>query len=134
MAELFAIVTWWIVATLIGIAVGSLAAVLGLGSLTAMIGAVALLVGGVFVFGSVLANNMTALRRSEERGASGNHVGANLAGAGLLRATLVGFLGAGLIVGSLNGNGLISIVACVVAVAAVMLMATGGSRRDRIRK
>lgn len=131
MAELIAIVVWWIVAALIGIAVGSLAAVLGLGSPIGLIGAVALLIGGVFVFGSVLANNTSALRRSEQVDVSGNNVGADLAGAGLLRATLAGFLGAGLVVGSLNDNGLIAIVACVIAVVAVMLMASGGSIRNR---
>jgi hypothetical protein len=125
-AELVSIVVWWIATALIGVAVGSLAAVLGFGTPTALVGAVALLFGGVFVFGSVLADNASALRR--------NKLHEDLAGAGLLRATLLGFLGAGLIVGSLSGNGFTAIVAIVSAVVAIVLTATGGPLRDRTIK
>lgn len=124
MAELFSIVVWWIATALIGVAAGSIAAVLGVGSPAALVGAVALLVGGVFVVGSVIANNTTALRRSNQVGGSGNELHEDLAGAGLLRATLLGFLGAGLIVGSLYGNGLSAIVAGVTAVVAILLTAS----------
>jgi hypothetical protein len=130
-AELLSIVIWWIATALIGVALGSLAAVLGLGWPTALGGAVALLIAGVFVFGSVLANNTSQLRRSNQVDVGENEPNAGLAGAGLLRATLLGFLGAGLIVGSLSGSGITAIVAGATAVGAILLIANEGSIRDR---
>jgi hypothetical protein len=133
-AELLSIIMWWTVAVLVGVAAGSLASVVGVGSLTALVGAVALLVGGVMVFASVLANNASALRRSHQGGDSERDVRADLAGAGLLRATLVGFLGAGLSVGALSGNGLSAILAGATAVLAILLTAIGGSSGGRTVK
>jgi len=60
-AALFWLVVRWIAVGLIGVAAGSAGAVLGFGQVTLWGGAVALLLGGMFVFASIVANNASLL-------------------------------------------------------------------------
>jgi hypothetical protein len=115
-SALFWLVVRWIAAMLIGVAVGSAAAALAFGWVTMLIGAVALLLGGAFLFASVLATNASVMSggRPTERG------GQDLVGAGLLRATLLGFLGAGVLVGSMSGNEFTAVTSAVTGTIAIL--------------
>lgn len=122
MAALFWLVVRWIAVALIGVAAGSAGAVLGFGRVTLLGGAVALLLGGVFVFASIVANNASLLSRD----GSGEGTDTDLVGPGLLRATFLGFLGAGLLVGSATGNEPTALVAGVTGSIAVLLSLGAG--------
>ena len=127
MTALFWLVVRWIAATLIGVALGSAAAVLGFGLLTLLGGAVALLVGGMFVAASILASNASVLSEHDPReGTDGD-----LVGAGLYRATLLGFLGAGLLVGSVSGTEATALIAGLTAAIAVLLSLGAGRAEQR---
>ena len=127
MSALFWLVVRWIAAALIGVAIGSAARVLGSGSVTLLIGSVALLVGGVFVGASVWASNTSLL----SGGGSGEDADADLVGPGLLRATFLGFLGAGVVTGSLTGNEATAIIAALTAAIAVALSLGAGPPEQR---
>ena len=130
MSALFWLVVRWIATALIGVAVGSAGAVLGFGSIALLVGAVALLVGGIFVFASIAANNASLL--STDRTSEGTDT--ELVGAGLLRATFLGFLGAGLIVGSATGNESTALLAGVTGAIAVSLsLGAGPAEQRRLR-
>lgn len=122
MSALFWLVVRWIAATLIGVAIGSGAAALGFRLAAMSVGAVALLVGGVFVFASTLANNVGVLSR--QRLTEPNSQG--LVGAGLLRATFLGFMGAGVLVGSVSGNEVTAFTAAATGTVAVLLSLGAG--------
>jgi hypothetical protein len=126
-SALFWLVVRWIAAALIGVAVGSAAAVLGLGLVTLSVGAVALLLGGVFVGASIVANNTSLL----SGGGSGEGADADLVGPGLLRATFVGFLGAGVVVGSVNGNEATVLSAALTGAIAILLSLGAGPAEQR---
>lgn len=127
MSALFWLVVRWIAVTLIGVALGSAAAVLGFGVLTVLGGAFALLLGGMFVAASILATHVSVL---SEHGPSEGTDG-DLVGAGLYRATLLGFLGAGALVGSVNGNESTAIVAGVTGAVAIVLSLGAGPAEQR---
>lgn len=127
MSALFWLVVRWIEAALIGLAVGSAALVLGFGSVSLLVGAVALLLGGVFVLASILANNVSLL----SRGGSAEGADAALVGPRLLRATSLGFLGAGVVVGALTGNEATAIIAAVTVAIAVALSLGAGPPAQR---
>jgi hypothetical protein len=126
-SALFWLVVRWIAAALIGVAVGSAGAVLGFGWATLFCGAVALLVGGVFVLASIVANNVSLL----SVGGSSEGTDTDLVGAGLLRATLLGFLGAGVLVGSATGTESTALIAGVTGVIAVLLSLGAGPAEQR---
>ena len=117
MTALFWLVVRWSAAALIGVAVGSAAAVAGFGSGMLLGGAVALLIAGVFVFASIVANNASVL----SAGGTSEGTDTDLVGAGLLRATFLGFLGAGVLVGSAAGNETTALIAGVTGAIAVLL-------------
>jgi hypothetical protein len=125
-SALFWLVVRWIAAALVGVAVGSAANLLGLGSVTLLLGAAALLVGGVFVLVSILANNTSLLS-----GSGSADPDAGLVGPGLLRATFLGFLGAGVIVGSVNGNEATVLIATVTGAIAILLSLGAGPAEQR---
>jgi hypothetical protein len=118
-AALFWLVVRWIAVALIGVAAGSAGAVLGFGRVILWGSAVALLLGGVFVFASIVANNANLL-------SSDGSDNIDLVGVGLLRATYLGFLGAGLLVGSTTGNESIALVAGLTGSIAVLLSLGAG--------
>jgi hypothetical protein len=120
-SALFWLVVRWIAAALIGVAVGSAAVVLGLGLVTMLVGAVALLLGGAFLFASILATNLSSMSRGGAERSS-----QDLIGAGLLRATLLGFLGAGVLVGSLSGNEFTALTSGVTGTIAILLSLGAG--------
>jgi hypothetical protein len=125
-SALFWLVVRWIAATLIGVALGSAAAVLGFGVLTVLGGAVALLIGGMFVAASVLASNLSVLSKHDpSAGTDRDPV------AGPYRATLLGFLGAGVLAGSVNGTQSTAIVAGVTGAVAIALSLGAGPAEQR---
>ena len=105
------------------------ALILGLGSATLLVGAVALLAGGVFVAASILANNVSLCSRRP----SSEDAGGDLVGPGLLRATDLGFFGAGLLVGSTNGNEATFLIAALTGGIVVVLGVRAGSEERRQR-
>lgn len=127
MSALFWLGVRWIATALIGVAVGSAAVILGFGSVALLIGAIALLLGGLFVGASVSAHNTSLL----SRGGSAEGADADLVGPGLLRATFLGWLGAGLIVGALTGNEATAVVAASTAVIALALSLGAGRAEER---
>jgi hypothetical protein len=89
-------------------------------------GAVALLLGGMFVAASVLASNLSVLSKHDpSAGTDRDPV------AGLYRATLLGFLGAGVLVGSVNGTQSTAIVAGVTGAVAIALSLRAGPAEQR---
>jgi hypothetical protein len=126
-SALFWLVVRWIAAALIGVAVGSAALMLGFGSATLAVGAVAVLLGGGFVLASIVANNTSLL----SGGISGEGADAELVGPGLLRATLLGFLGAGVVVGSVSGNEATFLIAAATGAIAVLLSLGAGRAEER---
>ena len=112
---------------MVGVAVGSAAVLVGFGSVTLLLGAAALLAGGVFVLASILANNTSLLSGS----GSAEDPDAGLVGPGLLRATFLGFLGAGVIVGSVNGNEATVLIATVTGAIAILLSLGAGPAEQR---
>jgi hypothetical protein len=124
---LFWLVVRWIAAALFGVALGSAAILLGFGSATLLIGAAALLVGGVFVLASIMAANTSLLSGRS----SGGDADAGLVGRGLLQATYLGFLGAGVIVGSIRGNEATVLIAAVTAAIAIVLSVGAGPAEQR---
>ena len=126
-SALFWLVVRWIAAALIGVALGSAAGVLGFGQITLLVGAAALLVGGVFVGASIVAANTSVLSRSGSR----DRADANLVGPGLVGATFLGFLGAGVLAGSLRGNETTALIAAATAAIALLLSLGVGSAEQR---
>ena len=126
-SALFWLVVRWIAATLIGVALGSAAAVLGFGVLTVLGGAVALLIGGMFVAASVLASNLSVLSKHDPSAGTDR----DRVDSGLYRATLLGFLGAGVLVGSVNGTQSTAIVAGVTGAVAIALSLGAGPAEQR---
>jgi hypothetical protein len=116
-SALFWLVVRWIAVALIGVAVGSAAAELGFGSATLAVGAIAILAGGVFVFASICAANGSQLMGERTEGDKGD----DLVGPGLWRATLLGMVGIGVVVGSLSGTAMVGLVAGVTGVVAILL-------------
>ncbi len=127
MSALFWLVVRWVAAALIGVAAGSAAAVLGLARVALSIGAVALLIGAVYVFASILVTNTSVVSR---RGSS-DGADIDLVGAGLLRATFLGFLGAGAVVGSATGDETTLFIALVTGASAILLSLRFGPPEER---
>jgi hypothetical protein len=95
--------------------------------MTLLGGAIALLIGSMFVFASIVANNVSLL----SVGGSNEGTDTDLVGAGLLRATLLGFLGAGVLVGSATGNESTALIAGVTGAIAVLLSLGAGPAEQR---
>ena len=123
MEELFRIVVRWIAVFLIGIAAGNVATAAGHVQVTALLGALGVIVGALFVSASVQAGQRFYVSRlgrviTEEDRAQMN----SLAGPGLHRATVLGFGAAGVTAGALAPALLVGAVA---AAAAVVVLVTG---------
>lgn len=127
MSNLFWLVVRWIATALIGIAIGSAAVTLGFGSATMLVGAVTLLVGAVFVGASIAASYASVTWSARTRDSSGD----DLIGPGLMRATFLGFLGAGIIVGSVNGNEIVGVLSGVTGGVAILLTLGAGPAEQR---
>jgi hypothetical protein len=128
MSVLLGLIVRWSAAVLIGVAAGSTARVAAVGWIAGLIGAVALLIAGTFVLGSVIASYASVFPEPGRLDPPTSL--ADLAGEGLARATLLGFFGAGSLVGSLNGNEATAIVSGATATVALLLSMTRAPARD----
>ena len=132
MLDLFRLVVRWIAAILVAVPAGSLATAAGSGQLAAAIGALMLLLGGTFVAGSVLATYFAfATRIGREATATEGGALGELAGPGLLRATFLGFVGAGLTVGALVPLGFLAVISAASGALALVLTIPLPLRRPR---
>jgi hypothetical protein len=117
---------------LVAVPVGSLAAVVGSGPLAFAIGVLMALVGWTFVFGSVMASyHAFASRIRRPATPAEDHALGELAGPGLLRATFLGFIGAGLVVGVLSPLGLPAVIPAASGTVAFLLTMRPPLRRPR---
>jgi hypothetical protein len=117
----------WTSVVLIGIAIGSVAITLGYGSMTLLLGAIALFVGAVFVGASIWATYLSPLFSEP----SVDSTSEELVGPGLVRATFLGFLGAGILVGSVSGNEIVGVLSGVTGGITILLSLGAGPAEQR---